>query len=91
MRRMLAMAMCLGFLGSANAFAQPGGSERAVSRKAAPVRTGQSIKECRNCPELIVLPAGTFMMGSPADEPERRESEVYRKATIARSFAMGKT
>ena len=30
---------------------------------------GQTFRECRNCPEMIVLPAGTFVMGSPADEP----------------------
>ena len=91
MRRILAMAMCLGVVGSVDALAQPAASERAPSRKSAPAKPGQSIKECRNCPELMVLPSGTFMMGSPADEPERRESEVYRSVTIARTFAMGKT
>ena len=49
------------------------------------------LKECRNCPELVVVPAGTFMMGSPADEPERRPSERHHKVTIARAFAIGKT
>jgi formylglycine-generating enzyme required for sulfatase activity len=89
--RIATMAMCLGFVGTADALAQPAASARASSRKSAPVKQGQSIKECRNCPELIVLPSGTFMMGSPADEPERRENEVYQRVTIARTFAMGKT
>src|SRR5690606_6137996 len=30
---------------------------------------GSVFKECRNCPEMVVLPAGAFLMGSPADEP----------------------
>ena len=90
-RQIVAMVICLGLVGSADALAQPPAPERAPSRKSAPVKPGQSIKECRNCPELMVLPSGTFMMGSPADEPERRESEVYRSVTIARAFAMGKT
>ena len=29
-------------------------------------------KECDDCPEMVVMPAGEFMMGSPALEPERR-------------------
>ena len=45
----------------------------------------------RNCPEMVVLPAGTFTMGSPADEPERRDNEPQTKITIARAFAMAKT
>ena len=26
-----------------------------------------SFKECTDCPEMIVVPAGSFMMGSPDD------------------------
>ena len=26
-------------------------------------KPGEKFKECRNCPEMIVVPAGTFMMG----------------------------
>jgi formylglycine-generating enzyme required for sulfatase activity len=27
------------------------------------------------CPEMVVIPAGQFLMGSPLDEPERLEAE----------------
>src|SRR4051794_5717660 len=27
-------------------------------------------RECEQCPEMVVMPAGSFMMGSPADERE---------------------
>jgi len=54
-------------------------------------KPGAVFKECRNCPEMVVLPAGTFTMGSPPDEPERRDNEPQTKITIARAFAMAKT
>ena len=28
-------------------------------------------RDCRECPELVVVPAGSFVMGSPAEEVER--------------------
>ena len=37
-------------------------------------QSGQTFKECRNCPEMVVLPAGTFMMGSTPDDPMRRDN-----------------
>ena len=43
------------------------------------VKPGDHIQECRNCPELVVLPAGTFMMGSPASEPERDPDEPQHR------------
>src|SRR5687767_13343321 len=59
--------------------------------KKAPAKAGQTLKECRNCPELVVLSLGSFMIGSPADEPERRDNERQHRVTIARPFAIGKT
>jgi formylglycine-generating enzyme required for sulfatase activity len=58
---------------------------------AAATKPGQTFKECRNCPDMVVVPAGTFMMGSPADEPERRENERQRRVVHARPFAIAKT
>jgi formylglycine-generating enzyme required for sulfatase activity len=55
------------------------------------VKPGQTFKECRNCPEMVVLPPGKFTMGSPADEPERRDNEPQSTITIARPFALAKT
>src|SRR3954468_23380937 len=66
----------------------PAGPGRAAGKF---VKTGQHIKECRNCPELVVLPAGSFMMGSPPDEPERRDTEPQHRVTFARPFAMALT
>jgi hypothetical protein len=56
-----------------------------------PTRPGQTFKECRNCPEMVVVPSGSFVMGSSADEPDRRESEVQVRVTFRRPFAIAKT
>jgi formylglycine-generating enzyme required for sulfatase activity len=40
---------------------------------------------------MVVLPAGDFLMGSPADEAERRENEKQRRITFAQNFAMSAT
>jgi formylglycine-generating enzyme required for sulfatase activity len=40
---------------------------------------------------MTVLPAGEFMMGSPADEPERRDNEPQHQVTITRAFALSTT
>src|SRR4051794_8205884 len=34
-----------------------------------------SFKECDVCPEMVVVPKGTFIMGTPADEPYRLKGE----------------
>src|SRR5262249_30645508 len=31
----------------------------------------ESFKDCPTCPEMVVVPAGRFTMGSPDSEPER--------------------
>lgn len=42
-------------------------------------------------PEMVVVPAGKFMMGSPDDEPERSTNEGPRhEVTFARPFAVGR-
>ena len=47
--------------------------------------------ECDGCPEMVVVPAGAFMMGSPADEAERLDNEgPQHSVTFAQPFAIGK-
>lgn len=48
-------------------------------------------KECSDCPEMVVVPAGSFTMGSPESEKERSDDEgPQRTVTIAKRFAVGK-
>lgn len=47
--------------------------------------------ECTNCPEMVVVPAGSFTMGSPAGEPDHSEREAPQHVvTFTRPFAVGK-
>ena len=43
------------------------------------------------CPEMVVIPAGSFLMGSPPDEPDRSDNEgPQHRVTIASRFAIGR-
>lgn len=49
------------------------------------------LKDCEDCPELIVVPAGRFTMGSPDAEPDRKSTEgPQRTVEIGASFAVGR-
>ena len=49
-----------------------------------------TFKDCEDCPEMIVIPEGTFLMGSPANEYRRFDNEgPQREVSIAR-LAVGK-
>src|SRR5262245_45763768 len=50
-----------------------------------------SFKECAECPEVVVVPTGSFTMGSPQAEAGTSTGEgPQRQVTIARPFAAGK-
>ena len=54
-------------------------------------RAGQTFRDCAQCPQMVVVPAGSFTMGSPSHEAGRRASEgPQRRVTIRRPFAVGK-
>ena len=51
---------------------------------------GKRFRDCDGCPELVVVPAGEFMMGSPAHERDRYGDEgPVRRVTFERRFAVG--
>src|SRR5262249_37660295 len=50
-----------------------------------------SFKECGACPEMVVMPAGSFMMGSPANEAKREGDEgPQHRVSFAKAFAVGR-
>jgi formylglycine-generating enzyme required for sulfatase activity len=63
----------------------------AEHRDRAAANPGQSFQECRTCPEMVVLSAGEVTIGSPPDEPLRRDNEPQKRITFRRPFAIAKT
>jgi len=56
------------------------------------LKPGQAFRECaKDCPEMVVVPAGEFTMGSPPTEKGRMPDEgPQHRVTIARPFAVSK-
>ncbi len=48
-------------------------------------------RDCPDCPEMVVVPAGSFMMGSPSHERGRDEDEgPVHEVTMGAPFAVGR-
>ena len=60
--------------------------QRAERGEVGPAR----FRDCDQCPEMIEVPAGSFMMGSPSGEASRSNNEgPVHKVTIGDAFAVG--
>lgn len=54
--------------------------------------SGEAFRDCPDCPAMVVIPPGTFVMGSPDDEADRETNEgPQRKVTLEYAFALGQT
>ena len=50
-----------------------------------------TFRECEHCPEMVVVPAGSFTMGAPAREVGRENNEgPQHTVKIGKAFAVGK-
>jgi len=55
------------------------------------LKAKDEFRECKDCPAMVVIPAGTFTMGSPETEEGRYSDEGPRRTVrIGKSFAVGK-
>ena len=60
--------------------------QRELERK----RPGEVFRDCDGCPELVVVPAGSYLMGSPSSEEGRFNDEgPQHRVTIGEPFAVG--
>ncbi len=65
-------------------------ADQATSTKRT-TKPGTVFRDCKICPEMVVLAAGTFIMGTPDEEKGREEDEGPRHAvTFKKNFAISK-
>ena len=51
---------------------------------------GTELRDCAECPELVVVPPGSFMMGSPSSEAERDgDEDPVHRVTLDLPLAVG--
>jgi len=63
----------------------------ATAQAATPPQPGTVFRDCKDCPEMVVLPAGTFTMGTPDSEIGRQPDEgPMHKVTFAKPFAISR-
>jgi formylglycine-generating enzyme required for sulfatase activity/S1-C subfamily serine protease len=60
----------------------------AIRKEEADLRPGKSFRDCADCPEMVVIPAGNFEMGSSKGNSDEGPAHSVR---IGRPFAMGST
>lgn len=77
LRVVAGLVLAAGLLASAPAGAQ------------APSAPGSVFRDCPDCPELVVIPEGRFLMGSPAGAGTENERPQHA-VTIAKRFALGR-
>jgi formylglycine-generating enzyme required for sulfatase activity len=75
------------------------GCERLASSSTQPLsacqesalKSGDAFRECQDCPAMVVVPAGSFTMGSPEGSADRYDDEgPQRLVNIAKRFAVSK-
>jgi formylglycine-generating enzyme required for sulfatase activity len=68
---------------------QPDDEQSAESEAAGPLVP--SFRDCDECPEMVVLPAGHFTMGAPSTDPDAEPQEKrQREVAIDKDFALGR-
>jgi formylglycine-generating enzyme required for sulfatase activity len=70
----------------------------APPQPARPAAFGQTFRDCADCPEMMVIPPGEFMMGTSNEEAAREDlssnwaaqERPRHKVTVGSAFALGK-
>lgn len=83
-RRTMWLLVSLFLLGIAPS-SQADNSAKTIDK--APLKTGDVFRDCLNCPEMVVVPAGLFVMGSTG---KRKTERPAHRVNIAKSFAVGR-
>lgn len=80
------------------AFDEPGSAEvsrelieRLQARDEWPRRPGEVFRDCAACPELVAIPGGRFLMGSPEEEQGSEPNERPVREVAVPGFALART
>lgn len=61
------------------------------SEAGALLKPGLAFRDCEKCPEMVLVPSGEFLMGSPSSEAKPDDGESPQHSVkFERSFAVGK-
>lgn len=77
---LLVCALPIGFLGAA---------QESDQSSIKVYKTGETFRDCKNCPQMIVIPKGSFMMGDIQGAGDPDEQYIH-KVTFENDFAVGK-
>jgi len=85
------LRMAIGFAATVAVFAAPGsggaGEGGLLAAKTMTPKPGTVFRDCPECPELIVVPAGIFVMGS---NKTRKTEKPAHRVNFKRPFAIGR-
>jgi formylglycine-generating enzyme required for sulfatase activity len=86
-----AMSAASAARGAAHAPERCSGIETRVANEYRCLKLREAFKDCPDCPEMVVVPGGNFVMGSPDSEPGREPTEgPQRTVRIGKPFAVGR-
>ena len=90
-RELLAARMTAGQVAAAQQRASSWRPQAAAESLPASLASGTIFRDCAECPEMVLLPEGSFEMGSSPSEPERWDNEGPRhRVRIGYRFAVGR-
>jgi formylglycine-generating enzyme required for sulfatase activity len=58
------------------------------SSTALSLEKGKTFQDCTDCPTMVVIPGGTFWMGSPEGRGQGKSEQPQHQVTIANTFAV---
>ena len=86
----LTAELCDALVALGGAHAKEREQEEAARRERDRKKPGHRFRECGDCPEMVVVPPGSYEMGSPSHEDGRGADEgPVHRVSIAEPFAVG--